>query len=267
MDLGLGQGTVSNNPNGLFNGTQYGADNGQFSGVFQNISKGIIKEGLVLRLDASNLYSAPLSGGIIWKDLSLRNRVSTLNNNPLYNFNQKGSLTFNGSNQWVSTNLGVLTTYAGTTPTVSIWFKTNTTATRQTLIGDYNNAGGSETTRIEISSTLTGIPSNYIGGTINAASGAAVVTSINPISANVWYNISIQRDANNIYLYLNGILQQTLATVAVAFGGGGTSIGRAGLFNGLYFNGNIASVLIYNRCLSPNETMQNFYVTKKKFGI
>jgi hypothetical protein len=267
MDLGLAQGIFSNSPNGLFNGTQMGVSNGRFTGIFENTNKGVIKDGLILYLDASNLYSAPLSGGIIWKDLSLRNRVSTLNNSPTYNFNQKGSLTFNGSFQWVSTDLGVFKTYAGNTPTISMWFKTNITSTRQALIADYTSLGSSETTRIEISSSATGIPTNYIGGSINAASGAGVVTSINPISANVWYNISLQRDSNNVYLYLNGELQQTLATAASASGTGGTSIGRGGLFNGLYLNGNIASVMVYNRCLSPNETIQNFITTKYKFGV
>ena len=217
----------------------------------------------MLYLDAANTRSYPGSG-TTWSDLSRSGNNGTLVNGPTFNGANGGSIVFDGTNDYVATNLGTLRSLTGTRSTLNIWFRTVNSSTRQVLLADWNSAGALETARLEISGF--NISPNKVGGTINGISNSTPVQSTTSIQNNTWYWVTILYNGTNTQLYLNGQLEQSLATTERGSDSTGhVAIGRAGDFNGLYWNGNIANIQIYNRALSATEILQNYNATKNRY--
>jgi hypothetical protein len=228
-----------------------------------SFSPKIVTDGLVLYLDAANTRSYPGSG-TTWSDLSRSGNNGTLVNGPTFNGANGGSIVFDGTNDYVATNLGTLRSLTGTRSTLNIWFRTVNSSTRQVLLADWNSAGALETARLEISGF--NISPNKVGGTINGISNSTPVQSTTSIQNNTWYWVTILYNGTNTQLYLNGQLEQSLATTERGSDSTGhVAIGRAGDFNGLYWNGNIANIQIYNRALSATEILQNYNATKNRY--
>jgi len=228
-----------------------------------SFSPKIVTDSLVLYLDAANTRSYPGSG-TTWSDLSRSGNNGTLVNGPTFNGANGGSIVFDGTNDYVATNLGTLRSLTGTRSTLNIWFRTVNSSTRQVLLADWNSAGALETARLEISGF--NISPNKVGGTINGISNSTPVQSTTSIQNNTWYWVTILYNGTNTQLYLNGQLEQSLATTERGSDSTGhVAIGRAGDFNGLYWNGNIANIQIYNRALSATEILQNYNATKNRY--
>lgn len=230
-----------------------------------NYSPKIVTDGLVLYLDAANTRSY-VSGSTTWTDLSRSGINGTLVNGPTFSSTNGGSIVFDGSNDYVATNLGTLRSLTGTRSTLNIWFRTINSSTRQVLLADWDSSGALETARLEVSGF--NISSNRVGGTINGVSNSTPVQSTTSIQNNTWYWVTILYNGTNTQLYLNGQLEQSLVTTERGSDStGNVVIGRAGNFNAFYWNGNIAQIQIYNRALSATEIRQNYNATKTRFGL
>ena len=80
----------------------------------------IVKEGLVLDLDAAKLDSYPRSGST-WRDISGFGNNATLTNGPTFNNDNRGAILFDGADDIVNVTNSLL--FGNTTNlTVSIWF-------------------------------------------------------------------------------------------------------------------------------------------------
>lgn len=86
--------------------------------------------GLVLCLDAGNTKSYPGSG-TTWTDLSGRGNTGTLTNGPTYSSANGGSIVFDGTNDYVSTNY---TQTSVTGYTIDVWFKSTDTGTQNPFV-------------------------------------------------------------------------------------------------------------------------------------
>ena len=229
---------------------------------------GIVKDGLVLNLDAAKRDSYP-GTGTTWRDISGNQLTGSLVNGPTFNPDNGGSIVFDGSNDYISTTIPTVRSLTGTRSSISIWFRAVNTTTRGVLIADWDSTGGPLTCRLEISGFL--LSSRTIGGNINSPGGAVTpIQSTTLLLNNTWYNVVIQYDGTNSTLYLNGNLEASLVTTergSNPTGNNSVSIGRGGAFNGLYLNGNIAQTLIYNRALTAQEVLQNYNATKGRFGL
>ncbi|MDE1824569.1 MAG: LamG domain-containing protein, partial [Candidatus Micrarchaeota archaeon] len=97
------------------------------------------------------------------------------------------------------------------------------------------------------------------GGSEQKACSGQKYNSTN-FPAGKWVMLSITYDGSNVVFYKNGVVINTL-TQTVS-GGNLTAqpymIGRAGAYSGLYFNGSIADVQIYNASLD-NTTVKALY--------
>lgn len=105
------------------------------------VSRGpsIVRDGLKLCLDAADKNSYPGTGAT-WYDLSGNNNNGTLVNSPTFDSNNGGSILFDGINEYVNLNGGLVlnnwnpdgvsasTSYRGYS-TVNIWFKSATIST------------------------------------------------------------------------------------------------------------------------------------------
>jgi len=219
----------------------------------------IIRDGLVLNLDAGNSSSYPGTGST-WTDLSGNNNHGTLENGPTYSSANGGSIVFDGVNDRVS---AFPTQISGTgSKTISLWIKINTTS-RTGLAGTRSLSEWGWGFTVNRNGTGTLAFYDTRGSDLNVAAG---------LGTNIWYNVSVTYDNSRIVtLYVNGLQVGISSTPFAAL--------NASTFNGVIgnedeyesfthpFKGNIAQVAIYNRALTANEVLNNYNALKSRFGL
>ena len=225
----------------------------------------IVTDGLVLCLDAADNNSYPGSG-TTWTDLSGNGNNGTLNNGPTFSSANRGSIVFDGTNDWIS-----VTRNSSLSPTSAITeeamiFRTSTSD--QVFIGlQYG------------SSTENSYALWYEGGAVRVlirnSSGMVIVTYTVTLSLNTWYHLIHTYDGTNQKIYINGELKQTTATTGSIVYDANNTVITLGADNNLgyntgqvaYMNGRISMVKIYNRALSASEVLQNYNAIKGRFGL
>ena len=253
-----------------FSGTSFGAGQGRY--MRQNTDKSVIvyneideitdldivKNGLVLNLDAGNTYSYPGSG-TTWTDLSGNSTTGTLVNGVGYNSGNGGSLVFDGSNDHVTmsgNNISGLS--AGTTDfSICIWVKYNSTASYGAFFAKQNSISSNPgTVRLDLgwfSSTL------YL--TTSNATTISDGSFLYPNNSSSWYQICLTCGVNSKVVYVNGT--QTFSQNFTSFYPNNTYSLYIGGDREL--NGNIAQTQIYNRALSAAEVSQNYNALKSRY--
>ena len=206
-----------------------------------------VTNGLVLALDAADRNSYPGSG-TSWFDLSGNNNTGTLTNGPTFNSGNGGSIVFDGANDYI--NLGNPTSLNILNFTVCIWCKSSTFTNFQNAI--YK---GTNIAQYGILFTSTG--DWYVQP--NGPSTSDLV------SLNTWNYFVGTYDGSQITAYRNGVQKIQYANSQANYGTLVT-IG-ADTVNNRYFNGNIATVQLYNRPFSQAEILQNYNATKTRFGL
>jgi hypothetical protein len=225
----------------------------------------IVKDGLVLCLDAAKRDSYPGSG-TAWGDISGFQNNGTLTNGPTFSSNNGGSIVFDGINDF--TNLGSFSINLNLPWTISFWsflvtpltaypevitFRTNSTNPFEIAFSNDVSYRG-----ITFGSPITSrrkndiLLSNYIN------KWTQVVLSYqggdpNNINNFVLYDMGVVSPTTNSGAYGNITNQSVLA------GGTGTSVH--------WFKGNIAQVLVYNKALTQAEVTQNFNTMKGRYGL
>jgi len=219
---------------------------------------GIVKDGLVLNLDAAKKDSYAGSG-TVWNDISGNNNSGSLINSPTFSTTNGGSITFNGTNQY--TNCGNPLTFTDSF-TISYFFNTTSTGIVKVMMGMYNGSGADWWIGLDSSNRL-----NFSFGSPSKIDIATPIT----VNDGIWrqgicvYNKSL----NSTLIYLNGILQNSTTSIpaTVTQAGGNLMIGTFGSSLGFYFPGNIATTQIYNRALTATEVLQNYNALKSRFGL
>jgi hypothetical protein len=233
-----------------------------------NYSPKIVTDGLVMYLDAANSKSYPGSG-TTWGDLSRGGNNGTLVNGPTFSSGNGGNLTFNGTNQYVSTPIQNLSRPC----TFSTWVNFNNLAAYQTLVGQdtstailrgrfyFQKAGD----------TTGGLILNVVNFSIVLSNNTiVVVNALNPVVTNQWYNYSAVLTTTTLSLYQNGILQNTVSDNNTFLTPNTTIVLNAGYFSDAivdYINGSSSSFLIYNRALTTTEVLQNYDAQKSRFNL
>ena len=221
----------------------------------------IVEDGLVLALDAGNTKSYPGSG-TTWTDLSGNGNNGTLTNGPTYSSSNGGSIVFDGSNDYVSTNYTA--TFQDFTLCGFVKADNPNGKTWEDIIDSYD-LDSSDWCRITL---YQGKPSLEI----DANSSRSSVTSSTIATADQWYHIVGVRSGTTGYLYINGILNKQNSVTGNVISADTDSqffIGNISRPTSLSegWNGNIAQVSIYNRALTASEIQQNFNATRSRFGI
>lgn len=264
MEIGLGRGVNLGTDIGLYDGDQTGVLDGLAQGIYnenrlyqENINLPIVKNGLIIYLDAGNPYSYSGSGsGLIWSDLSGNGNNGTLTNGPTFSSANGGSIVFDGSNDRVNLPTKTYTFVSGTT--VEMWFNPAVIGGTYRYLVHFGESGADTfILYIEISNTR-----------ITAKIGSSEAdTDINIAPVNQWLQFVFVANGTNHIFYKNGAFHRTFNISAIP-----TSISRspfigARFTGGELFNGNIAITRIYNRGLSAAEVLQNFNVTKARFRL
>lgn len=227
----------------------------------------IVRDGLVLYLDAANPKSYPGSG-TTWNDLSGNGNNGTLINGPTFSTDNNGNIVFDGVNDSVTilNPSNLLTTYnESITYETNIYIPSSSTWSNgffgniisRGTYGGFNGLGKSSIDNV--------IVAYYRGNT----SGVAQATST--ITRDTWYHCVSIWNGTSALLYINGELK-SISTVELVGGPEETliTIGGARALGGnvgLPFEGEITFIKIYNRALTPEEIQQNYNATKGRFNL
>jgi len=223
----------------------------------------IVKEGLVLALDAANIKSYP-GTGTVWKDLSGNGNNGTLVNGPTFDSGNNGSIVFDGVNDYVNcgTSLSILNNI-----TAQCWIKT-TSAIQQVFIGKWDNLINQRSWYI---GTFTS------GGNLQVILSATGDSNFNRYTGSVindgnWKNVCFTFSSGTILFYVNGasdsVTQIGSNTVNSLFNSTAKLLLGAnadGTSN--FLNGSVSTSLIYNKVLSATEVLQNYNATKTRYGL
>jgi len=211
----------------------------------------IVTNGLALSLDAADQNSY-ISGSTTWNDLSGNGYTGTLQNSPAYSSSYNGGLTFNGSNQYISTSFVATPTYF----TFEYATKVNSFGSKNTVyVGKYVQGPNNYWSGVNFST------STFIFS-VNGADTNGLAT----ISTSSVYIVSCTLGATQQKIYVNGVLQNTAATT-ICTPSGSLNLAMFGILGGYNANGNIYNFRFYNRELSDAEVAQNYNALKSRFNL
>jgi hypothetical protein len=228
----------------------------------------ITRQGLIVYYDfgETNCYNG---SGTNITDLSGVGNNGTLTNSPTYSTTDGGIITFNGSNHHI---------YRGSVinPPTTIFSMNVVAKFADTGAGGrYVMALGRD---IGTNGGMALIAYGYAGASNElifelGSSFGRVSAGIVP-STGIWYDLTVTADGTTTKFYINGTLRNTgtQSTGQIA-SSPGLSIGSylsaaiPPTASSAWFNGNIASVKIYNRELTHADVTKNFRAHRTRFGL
>ena len=206
----------------------------------------IVKDGLVLYLDAAtaNSYNRYISPATL-KDISVSGYNGTLNGGAGFNSANGGSITFDGTDDYVSiSNINFGKVYS-----INIWINVSDLNSRVWI-------GGIDTTEYHM---------NFLNGDMYNRINNNLFIFGTSVSTNVWYNIVLIRNNTTISCYKNGSFISSTTVVDATTNFILYRIGSSP--TGFYGIGKISNTQIYNRVLSAAEVLQNYNATRARFGL
>ena len=226
----------------------------------------IVTDSLVLALDAANTKSYPGSG-TAWSDLSGNGYNGTLANGPTFSSANGGSITFDGTNDYISKTR---VQYGITDPwTVEVLFKpTSQVSYWNGLFGGSLSQGGywmfhnDQLTNYEGYNVDAGTRIKYTGwsysNTFTVNNFHHLVITYSPINSssgtfNLYYNGTEKTQTYDRTFYWSHSLDSRYI-------GGIGAEGRYGAFDIPFYRE-------YNRTLSLQEVISNYNATKARFGL
>jgi len=220
----------------------------------------IVRNGLVLNLDAGNLASYPGIGNT-WTDVSGNGKNGTLTLGPTYSSANGGSIVFDGVDDYV--DCGVVNFTSGTSITVEVWVKPNSSQNTYADILDYNHGVGGLGFVIQQDGTLL---NQYYFAYYNGSSYD--ITPTITLNSNSFNHLIFVKSGTSTIGYLNSVntIQYT-GSSNINCTGLSFSLGRFIYDNTRKFKGNISNIKIYNRALTATEVLQNFNALATRYGL
>jgi hypothetical protein len=228
---------------------------------------GIVRDGLVLNLDAAKKDSYPGSG-TTWRDISGNQITGSLINGPTFDSGNGGSIVFDGTDDYV-TGFGNTSTFSFIQNTgiftISAWIRLTDFANSRYILGNNNGTGtakgffvGYDVTNTRFILTLTNGITTFLSFRRNS-----LITNSN------YAYITYTGNGTNSTLYKDGVFVVTSSNYGTLSTGDSTNELGVGRINnaGAYWQGNIPIIQIYNRALSAQEVLQNYNATKGRFGL
>jgi hypothetical protein len=172
---------------------------------------------------------------------------------------------FDGTDDRITGNNKPLT--PGTTWTISVWFKPDTTSYYKYLYSQFFDPEtvGDMMVRIKDDASIQVLEFTSTGGAVyNWYTAASTLTAF------VWKNVTVCRTgagSTDLNIYINGELMSKTSTT----GSWGTSVGGfrygIGFTDSGYYDGKIAAVQVYDTPLTPQQVKQNFNSQRSRFKV
>jgi len=217
---------------------------------------GIIQDGLVLNLNATDQNSYPGSG-TTWSDTSGRNYTHTL-------YNNSSTTTFQGVKCFdCSTNGYIIPAGSTFTFTQNYTMIAWANALSEGQVGTWRTlwrtTPDDHPILIQDGSDLIGYYDN------NAAGFVSYGVTLGGLGlANKWTMFTITGTGGSTYFYYNN----AVSAGSVGYSANGNNHDAIGNVNGTSQPfGYIASAMLYNRALSATEILQNYNAMKSRFGL
>lgn len=233
-----------------------------------HFSPKIVRDGLVLYLDAANIKSY-VSGSTAWNDLTPNRNNGTLTNGPTFDSANVGSIVFDGIDDRVS-KVGSINT--GDNFSVNAWiYPTLLGTTRRAIVGNAYDFSDLSRSGWLLSTAPFGQNNSLY---LSIGKDDVVISSpANSLNINTWQCVTatVVDGGGVVALYINGKIvpiggfsnSETIDYTDTEF-----NIGYRHTTNQTDpYSGNISSVSIYNRALSAQEVLQNYNATKGRYGL
>ena len=219
----------------------------------------IVLDGLQLYFNVGDTNSYPGSGTTI-TDLSTNGYSGVLTNGVGYSSADGGYLTFDGSDDYIDTNQSL----ASEEFSVGAWFKSSAAGIKM-ILSKETNAGWPWNYRIWLN-----------GGTIvgdiaqSGGTNTSISSTLSTYNNGNWYYVMFTRNDTTLKLYVNGSEIGSVSDTLTGTIQNSQEVwfGRSAYLGGRYpYNGNLGEMMIYNRVLSSGEILQNYNVTKTRYGL
>lgn len=199
--------------------------------------------------------------GTTWTDLSVYGTNGTLINMDTFNFNSanRGSLVFNGSDEYVDFNF-----VNPFSETVIVWVKSATSI--------WNSSGFISSSRRQNGHIIhpDGATSGVGFYIANSSGTLTYMGGVTPSNITVPQMYAYTTNGSNLHKgYLNGVevvSSTTSITRTITPSSQPWLVGKDDTLN-RHLNGNIYNVMRYNRALSAAEITQNYNAFKHRFGL
>jgi hypothetical protein len=228
------------------------------------VGPNLVRDGLVLYLDAANPKSYPGSG-TQWSDLTGSGNNGTLVNGVGYTSDNGGAMVFDGVNDYISVgNVG-----ANTTKTVVCWFSMSNVNTNMSLFGFGTQQSNTQNVYMWGGDNNGAFGfNNWNSDSWGYSGGENEIKNLGFFQVVAEFNFL---DYTKHKLWING-QGKSISNVR------GTNIQRTqsnnfGIgYNGWntsnqIWNGNISLIKVYDRILTTQEIQQNFNATRGRFGL
>jgi hypothetical protein len=220
-----------------------------------------VRDGLVLYLDAANARSYPKSG-TTWFDRSGNGNNGTLVNGVGYNSGNLGSLSFDGSDDYVTLSSSQIAPGTGAF-TWNFWAKSTRTQQDYSIL--FSGAGSNADYGVIALNKAVGYGLLYYAG------GFRIQDADISFFGN-WIYVSFVGNgggtgSRTLRLYKNGVQAGSTYTFDYNFTSTTPIIGANHSALSECMGGNIANVTYYNRALTAAEVSQNFNALKGRFSI
>jgi len=223
--------------------------------VLNNNYPSIVTDGLVLNLDAGFVSSYPRTG-TTWKDLSGSGKVGNLINGVGYDSENNGSLVFDGVDDYILLSSSV---------TVSIPFTLS--ATLNTI--DISPSNGRQISGYS-GNRFRLLPNRgvWLAGSDSTSETRGIVfinTPLYPIGEDFNLTVTVGLD-NVVIIYVNGVNVYSSTFTYTDFLTFRTStIGEWFTSSPVRLYGDLYSYRVYEKVLSPDEVLQNYYAEVNRF--
>lgn len=229
---------------------------------------GIVREGLVLDLDAAKKDSYPTTG-TVWSDISGNSYTGSLTNGPTFSTSGSGAIVFDGVDDNVV--LGNVLNIGLNSWTLSCWVKLNTGSGTMGIAGKTSQ-------RSYVGRYAIFVETSNINALFQPAGNYTVSTSVTPYVDGKFHHMVLTINRTGLMtLYIDSTSVGTPVSVSsdsgvnlnastdyFYVGAYGNSTGQV---PALFLNGNIAQVQVYNRALSAAEVLQNYNALKGRYGL
>jgi hypothetical protein len=234
----------------------------------------IVKEGLVLALDAANVKSYPKSG-TNWKDLSGNGNNGTLINGPTFDSGNNGSIVFDGVNDY--SDYGNILNLGINNCTINVWLKIDSSWVSGSKYFVSKSRSAAQNYRYAFGFTQTRQLRGFVQGNFSVPD--VTPNTITTLNLNQWYMCTmVVNRTSTLDLYINGVFQSVDRTNTISQWNElnfiSTNPFRVGSYTAgdntspsLVFPGKISSVQMYFRTLTLSEIQQNYNATKTRYGL
>lgn len=222
-------------------------------GTFYNPK--IITDGLVLHLDAGNKKSYPGSG-TTWYDLSKNKNSLNMVNSGSVTYNSSGYFSTGSTGYFYKTgNVNIPT--GNSNYTMEVWCRRSSFTTARGIIAIGGFGVNNQSNALRFGDSTNTFRHYWWFNDVQYSF---------PFVANQWFLVTSLFDGTNRKIYYNGSnLLGTTASSNHNVTSSDVYVGKT--YSTEYFQGDIASVKIYNKALSANEVLQNFNATKSRYNL